>query len=166
MVKCDLGKCPKKVILEGVPKSSKKVILEGGQRNDFTTPIYYCPCLIYNKYINGGNNMKNKRYSDEFKLQVVKDYLNSTQGYRTIAEKYNLPSKNYIHDWELYLIRKGLLSEEETNKTPKKTYSLKSNNASKTPYEKQLEKENFRLKAELAFYQELKRLIDEDNKKK
>ena len=30
----------------------------------------------------------------------------------------------------------------------------------------QLEKENYRLKAELAFYTELKRLIDEDNKKK
>ena len=112
--------------------------------------------------------MKNKKYSDDFKLQVVKDYLNGTQGCRTIAKKYNLPSKNYIYDWEQSLIKKGLLSEEESHKKFKETYSLKSNESEskKSAYEKQLEAENLRLRAELAYYQELKRLVDEDSKKK
>ena len=111
---------------------------------------------------------ENRKYSDDFKLQVVKDYLNSTQGCRTIAKKYSLPSKNYIYDWESYLIKKGLLSEEESHKKFKETYSLKSNESEskKSAYEKQLEAENLRLRAELAYYQELKRLVDEDSKKK
>ena len=121
---------------------------------------------MYNIYIsNGGWFMEKKKYSDEFKLQVVKEYLNSSLGCRTIANKYNLPSKNYIHNWEKQLTRKGLLSSEECTNPKNKTYSL-SKSEKKTAYERQLEKENFRLKAELAYYQELKRLIDEDNKKK
>ena len=75
--------------------------------------------------------MNKKNYSDEFKLQVIKDYLNSSLGCRAIAKKYNLPSKNYVDKWK-----------------------------------KQLEKENYRLKAELAFYKEYRRLLDEDSKKK
>lgn len=110
--------------------------------------------------------MERKRYSDDFKLEVVREYLNTQQGCRTIAKKYNLPSKNYIFDWEKYLIKKGLLSEEETHKVHKETYSLKKMESGKTPYEKLLEKENLKLRAELAYYQELKRLVDEDNKKK
>lgn len=109
--------------------------------------------------------MEKKKYSDEFKLQVIKEYLTSSLGCRSIAKKYNLPSKNYIHYWECQLIKKGLLSNEECSKAKNKIYSL-NKPESKTAYEKQLEKENFRLKAELAFYKELKKLVDEDNKKK
>lgn len=109
--------------------------------------------------------MINKRYSDEFKLQVIKEYLNSSLGCRTIAKKYNLPSKNYINNWEKELIKKGLLTSEECYKSKNKTYSLNKPDK-KTAYEKQLEKENLRLRAELAYYEELKRLIDEDSKKK
>lgn len=39
---------------------------------------------------------KHKQYSDEFKLQVVKEYLEGNLGCRRLAQKYNLPSKNYI----------------------------------------------------------------------
>lgn len=110
--------------------------------------------------------MKNKKYSDEFKLQVIKEYLNGSLGCRTIAKKYNLPSKNYISNWKSQLIKKGLLSLEEcAQSNPKTTYSLNAPEK-KTAYEKQLEKENLRLRAELAYYQELQRLIDEDSKKK
>ena len=109
--------------------------------------------------------MINKRYSDEFKLQVIKEYLNSSLGCRTIAKKYNLPSKNYINNWEKELIKKGLITSEECYKSQNKTFSLNKPDK-KTAYEKQLEKENLRLRAELAYYEELKRLIDEDSKKK
>ena len=109
--------------------------------------------------------MINKKYSDEFKLQVVTEYLNSSIGCRTLAKKYNLPSKNYIDKWRQQLIKKGLLSDD-SSKTPKvKKHTFKKLDT-KTPYEKQLEKENLRLRAELAYFKELKRLIDEDSKKK
>ncbi len=119
---------------------------------------------MYN-ILNGGVLMINKRYSDEFKLQVIKEYLNTSIGCRTLAKKYNLPSKNYIDCWKKQLLKKGLLSAEQCNQSQIKTYSLKSTEK-KTAYEKQLEKENLRLKTELAFYKELQNLIDEDNKKK
>lgn len=109
--------------------------------------------------------MVNTRYSDEFKLQVIKEYLNSSIGCRPLAKKYNLPSKNYIHNWEKQLIKKGLLTNEELKIAKNKTYSLNAPEK-KTPYEKQLEKENFRLKAELAYLRELKKLVDADSKKK
>ena len=109
--------------------------------------------------------MPNKSYTDEFKLQVVTDYLNSSMGCRNIAKKYNLPSKNYIDNWIQQLIKKGLLSSS-VKKEPiiKKSTMKKIEN--KTPYEKQLEKENLELKAKLAFYKEYQRLMDEDSKKK
>lgn len=109
--------------------------------------------------------MNQKKYSDEFKLQVIKDYLNSSLGCRAIAKKYNLPSKNYIDKWKKQLIKKGLLSENIENKPKVKKHTQKIIDT-KTPYEKQLEKENYRLKAELAFYKEYRRLLDEDSKKK
>ena len=110
--------------------------------------------------------MEIKRYSDEFKLQVIKEYLNSSIGCRPLAKKYNLPSKNYIHNWEKQLIKKGLLTDDELKNSKCKTYSLSSPDEKKTAYEKQLEKENFRLKAELAYLRELKKLVDDDSKKK
>lgn len=109
--------------------------------------------------------MINTRYSDEFKLQVIKEYLNTSIGCRPLAKKYNLPSKNYIHNWEKQLIKKGLLTNNDIKNAKNKTYSLNSPEK-KTAYEKQLEKENLKLKAELAYLRELKRLVDEDSKKK
>lgn len=109
--------------------------------------------------------MINKRYSDEFKLQVIKDYLNGSMGCRTIAKKYNLPSKNYIHNWEKQLIKKGLLKKDDIKNLKPREYSSKKN-SKKTDYEKHLEKENFELKAKLAYYQELEKLINIDSKKK
>ena len=109
--------------------------------------------------------MVNKKYSDEFKLQVIKEYLSTSIGCRTLSKKYNLPSKNYIDNWKKQLLKKGLLSAEECNKAKIKSFSL-NKAEKKTAYEKHLEKENLMLRAELAFYKELQNLIDEDNKKK
>lgn len=108
--------------------------------------------------------MKKKRYTDEFKLQVIKEYLNSSLGCRAIAKKYNLPSKNYIHNWEQQLIKKGLLTTEECSQFNKKSRTINSYEK-KSAYEKELERENLRLRAKLAYFQELERLIDEDKKK-
>ena len=82
-----------------------------------------------------------KKYSDEFKLMVVKDYYNSELGVRLIAAKYNLPSKNYITNWETYLKKKGLLPPDATkpNKSVARTSEKKAREDSRTSLEKQYE---------------------------
>ena len=42
---------------------------------------------------------KRKQYSPEFKLQVVKDYLNSDKSLNDIANEYSIPSNKSVHGW-------------------------------------------------------------------
>jgi len=67
------------------------------------------------------------KYSDEFKLSVIRDYYQSPLGVRAIAAKYNLPSKNYVNKWEAQLKKKGLLPQDATK-------PVKSVGRSKDPY--------------------------------
>lgn len=108
--------------------------------------------------------MSNSKYSDDFKLQVINEYFNGELGCRLLAKKYNLPSKNYITNWQNQLIKKSLLSHKPKKISHKggKVHDLSNK---KTPYEKKLERENFELKAELAYLNELKKLLDNDKKK-
>lgn len=39
------------------------------------------------------------KYSNEFKMEVVKAYLNGEGGYIYLAEKFNIPSKTVIKNW-------------------------------------------------------------------
>ena len=110
------------------------------------------------------SNTRYTKYSNEFKLQVVQEYFNGDLGCRLLAKKYNLPSKNYIANWEKQLKKKGLLSHNSKRKHHKG--SQKSlDTIKKTPYELQLERQNLYLKAELAYLKELKKLVDNDKKK-
>lgn len=110
---------------------------------------------------------KEKReYSDEFKLKVVEEYFNGPLGCRNLAKKYNLPSKNYIFTWRDQLVKKGLFETQTIKKDYTKVQKNKTKKITKTAYEKQLEKENFELRAKVAFYEELEKLINEDSKKK
>lgn len=43
--------------------------------------------------------MEYKKYLDDFKLQVVNEYFTGKLGCRLLAQKYNLPNKNYIFIW-------------------------------------------------------------------
>lgn len=98
-----------------------------------------------------------KRYSDEFKLSVIKDYYNSTLGVRAIALKYNLPSKNYINNWEEELKKKGLLPLDATKPSKSVGRSKESilRQDTRTPREKQYEEEIQILKAKLAYFEGL-----------
>lgn len=101
-----------------------------------------------------------KKYLDEYKLKVVLDYYESILGVRLIAEKYGLPSKNYINRWEEELIRKGLLPSDSkkinmTKGSHKKEHREKDE---RTPREKQYEKEAIKLKAEIKYLRSLKEL--------
>jgi len=109
-----------------------------------------------------------KKYSDEYKLMVVKDYYNSALGVRAIALRYNLPSKNYINRWEEELKKKGLLEKEATkpNKTNARTKESILRKDNKTVREKQYEKEIERLKAKIAYLESLESLKPFDKKNK
>lgn len=39
------------------------------------------------------------KYSEEFKLQVVRDYLNGSLGYTLIARKYDISDKSIVRRW-------------------------------------------------------------------
>jgi transposase-like protein len=46
----------------------------------------------------GKNSLRKKKpYSSEFKLQVVKDYLDSSKSLNNIANEYSVPSVNTVH---------------------------------------------------------------------
>ena len=101
--------------------------------------------------------MIKRRYTNEFKLSVVKDYYDSPLGVPAIASKYNIPSKNYIKQRETQLKKKGLLPPDATK--PKKTTGRTKNTTlyedEKTPRKKQYEKNEKEiqiLKAKVAYY--------------
>jgi len=98
-----------------------------------------------------------RKYTDEFKLKVVKDYYSSTLGVRSIALKYNLPSKNYINDWEKYLISKGLLPVGSTKpqKTAGRSKESVTREDTRTEREKQYENEITELRARLNYFESL-----------
>lgn len=101
-----------------------------------------------------------EKYSDEFKLKVVQDYYNSPLGVRLIALKYNLPSKNYINNWEKYLIKKGLLPEGSTkpNKTVGRAPEVVVRHDDRTNREKQYEEQIRELKARVKYLESLETL--------
>lgn len=100
--------------------------------------------------------MKNK-YTDEFKLSVVLDYYSSSLGVRAIAMKYNLPSKNYITNWEQQLIKKGLIPPESTKPVKAVARSKESilREDTRTPREKVYEQEIELLKARVEYLESL-----------
>lgn len=61
------------------------------------------------------------RYSQEFKLEVVKEYLKGTIGYSTIVKKHNISSKSVIQYW----VNSYQLNGEDglKHRTAKKVYS-------------------------------------------
>ena len=98
-----------------------------------------------------------RTYSDEFKLSVINDYYTSSLGVRAIANKYNLPSKNYINKWEQYLQKKGLFPLDSTKPVKsvgrsKETITRPNN---RTELERQYESEIEELKARIAYYESL-----------
>ena len=115
--------------------------------------------------------MQDKReYSDEFKLAVIRNYLESPHGIRVVARSYNLPSKNYITNWMNYLVKKRLLSplecESKTKTFRNKEKAQPYQSHALTARERQLEEENHRLRAEVAFLKKLKELERRDAKRR
>ena len=74
-----------------------------------------------------------------------------------IAAKYNLPSKNYINNWEQYLKKKGLLPSDATKpfKTVARSKETITRLDNRTELECQYEAEIEVLKARVAYYESL-----------
>lgn len=113
--------------------------------------------------------MKKREYSLEFKLEVVKSYLEGANGVRLVARYYKLPSKNYVTLWLKELNEKGLLEGYqdkiiEKSKVADRVGTYSENQ--KTAYEKELEKEVLRLKAENDFLKKLDEIERRNAKKK
>ena len=105
--------------------------------------------------------MKLKRkYTDEFKLQVIQEYYESTVGVRTIAEKYGLPSKNYVNNWEKELKQKGLLPLDATKpeKAVARTKESIVRKDIRTERKKMYEQEIQELRAKVEYYESLEKL--------
>lgn len=102
----------------------------------------------------------NKKYSDEFKLTVINDYYNCSLGVRAITAKYNLPSKNYINNWEQQLIKKGLLPSDSTKPVKSVARSKEPilRKDDRTPLVKHYEEEIEILKARIDYLESLESL--------
>ena len=101
-----------------------------------------------------------RKYTDEFKLHVVKEYYSSPLGVRAIANKYGLPSKNYINRWEEVLKRKGILPADATKLDKKVGRSKESitREDTRTIREKEYEAEIQKLKARIDYLEKLETL--------
>ena len=58
----------------------------------------YCPPKVRPKNLTFGGLLMAK-YSAEFKLNIVKEYLNGHLGFKTLAKKHNIANSNLIMDW-------------------------------------------------------------------
>lgn len=101
-----------------------------------------------------------KKYSDEFKMMVVQDYYQSPLGVRMIAQKYNLPTKNYIEQFEKCLKKKGLLPQDATKpvKTTGRSKEALVYQDTRTEREKLYEAEIEILKAKITYFENLESL--------
>ena len=125
------------------------------------------PYLIYNKkYIKEGALFMSQKYSEEFKLSVVKEYYEGNLGVRLLARKYNLPSKNYITKWIKHFKEVGTIPQDASVSRVSSSSIKKINKSkAKTTYEKELEKKLAMAEAELAFYKKYDEIVKRNKKK-
>ena len=62
------------------------------------------------------------KYSEEFKLKLVTEYLNGNLGYERLAKKYNMPSKSPLQAWVRTYQTQGVLGLRRRKK--KEVYSV------------------------------------------
>ena len=107
-----------------------------------------------------------QKYSEEFKLSVVKEYYEGNLGVRLLAKKYNLPSKNYITKWINHFKDIGMIPKDASvSRTSHTSTKAVEKSKAKSPYEKELEKKLERMEAELAFYKKCDEIIKRNKKK-
>src|SRR5699024_9513187 len=81
---------------------STRKILSGDNNFDFPLRIqplrWYCtPKVRVENLILGVFYMV--KYSEEFKLKIIKEYLKGSLGYKLLAKKYQIPHESSIKSW-------------------------------------------------------------------
>ncbi|MFC0610815.1 transposase, partial [Scopulibacillus daqui] len=66
------------------------------------------------------------KYSDEFKLMIVKEYLGGPLGYSLLSRKYGIPDGSIIKKWvnAYKAFGKEGLSKKRSKKRSKKVYTV------------------------------------------
>lgn len=101
-------------------------------------------------------------YTDEFKLEVIKDYYTNDLGVRQTAVKWGLPTKNYVGNWEKYLRKKRLIPDNWIKKPHLKTavrINKKKAELAELAELEALRKENQMLRCSLDYMNELEKLV-------
>lgn len=121
-------------------------------------------------------NKGKQKYSFQFKYDAVQWYLTTEISYRDLAKQLQLPNPSLIVQWVSAFRKSGLegLSDKpkgRPSKVPKDKIKPAETETIITPTEKErlkeLEEENLKLKIELAFLKELRRLrLEEEATKK
>ena len=89
--------------------------------------------------------LKVNRFTDEFKLKVVQEYLNTDVSQRELKQKYDIGGKNCITIW----MRKfGLKAPSKQQMELQRTMSKQKE---KTPYERELEAKVQKLEQQLEY---------------
>lgn len=88
---------------------------------------------------------KVKHYTDEFKLMVVQEYLNTNLSGRVLMKKYNFKGTNNILNW----LRKFNLQEPNNQQLEIQTFMSKQKE--KTTYEQELEAKIQKLEEQLEY---------------
>lgn len=106
--------------------------------------------LYVRKYLEHGvtgllRQQNNRHYSDQFKYQVIQEYLRSNTSYKALAVKYNIPSHETVRQW---VIRYTEGKENRTYSPKPEVYQLKSR---KTTYEERIEIVEYVIKHQLSY---------------
>lgn len=108
-----------------------------------------------------------QEYSSQFKYDAVQCYLTTEISYRDLAKQLQMPNSSLIAGWVSAFRKFGLeglsnKSKGRPTKVPKDKSNSVETETSMTPAAKErlkeLEEENLKLKIELAFLKELRRL--------
>jgi len=62
------------------------------------------------------------KYSEEFKIKLVNEYVHGNLGYKLLAKKYNMPSQTPLQDWVRAYKTQGM--EGLKRRTVKEAYSI------------------------------------------
>ena len=117
-----------------------------------------------------------QKYSSQFKYDAVQYYLTTEISYRELAKQLQMPNSSLIVQWVSIFKKYGLeglsdKSKGRPSKVPKDDIKSAETETIITSAEKgrlkELEEENLKLKIELAFLKELRRLrLEEEAMKK
>ncbi|MDW5523150.1 IS3 family transposase [Carnobacterium maltaromaticum] len=113
------------------------------------------------------HSRRNKTYSVQFKLDAIELYLTTEMSYREVANQFGVSTFSTIANWYIAYQKNGVdgLSQPKgrPSKIPKKKNKLPVSDSSKTEltYLEELEKENRRLKIELAYFKRIKEVAFE-----